>query len=320
LVFILIIERDARSIEEKKVLVASAFQRSFAGPLFMLLSACSFTVMNLMLKQATGDFGVWDIGFYRFCGGLIILGAVFRRKANPFRSGNRRLLLIRGCTGSVAFLLFIVSVRRLPVSLALMLLYAYPAFAALFSFWLFKEKASAGAWLCMASVLVGVVILMDPNGGVDVLGAGAAVFSAVVAGLTIAIIRRLKQTNGSVIIYFYFCLIGAMVTSPAFLYAPAIPGNFFQAMICAGIAVFSVLGHLAMNQGFGYCRSWEGGLYLTSEVVLTSLGGILLLGDSVGWRFFAGGALILGSAAALQVEQALRGKNLPADLDTRVGR
>jgi hypothetical protein len=26
----------------------------------MLLSACWFTVLNLLLKQATVDFGVWD--------------------------------------------------------------------------------------------------------------------------------------------------------------------------------------------------------------------------------------------------------------------
>jgi drug/metabolite transporter (DMT)-like permease len=272
----------------------------------MLLSAFWFMGLNLLLKQATLNFGIWDIGFFRFCGGLIVLGALFGRNANPFRSGHRRLLLIRGCTGSVAFLLFIFAVRRLPVSTALMLLYAYPAFAALFSTSLFKEKASALAWLCMAAVLTGVGILVNPSGGVDLFGAAAAVLSAVVSGLTIAIIRRLKQTNGSVIIYFYFCLIGTMVTAPAFLVSPVVPIDLPQALTCAGIVVFSVLGHLTMNHGFGYCRSWEGALYLSSEVVFTSLAGIALLGDPVGWRFFTGGALILGSAVAIQVEQALK--------------
>jgi hypothetical protein len=40
-----------------------------AGPFFMLLSACLFTAMNLLLKQAMADFRIWDIGFYRFFGG-----------------------------------------------------------------------------------------------------------------------------------------------------------------------------------------------------------------------------------------------------------
>jgi len=294
-----------------------AKQRVLAGPFFMLLSACFFTAMNLLLKQSMADFSVWDIGFFRFIGGLAILVALFGRHGNPFRSSDVKLLVIRGCSGSIAFIFFIFSVRRLPVSTALMLLYAYPAFAALFSSWLYHEKVSRRAWLCMAAVLAGVAILVDPAGGVDLFGTIAGILSAIFAGLTIAIIRRLKQTNGSVIIYLYFCVVGSLVTAPAFLYSPTIPVTLSQAMVCGGIVLSSILGQLTMNHGFGYCRSWEGGLYLTSEVVLTGLSGIVLLGDPVGWRFFAGGALILGSAVTIQIEQALRGRNNSMDLNVR---
>jgi hypothetical protein len=41
----------------------STRKSDLAGPLFMMLSACGFTVMNLLLKQSMTDFGVWDIGF-----------------------------------------------------------------------------------------------------------------------------------------------------------------------------------------------------------------------------------------------------------------
>jgi drug/metabolite transporter (DMT)-like permease len=294
-----------------------AKQRVLAGPFFMLLSACFFTAMNLLLKQSMADFSVWDIGFFRFIGGLAILVALFGRHGNPFRSPDVKLLVTRGCSGSIAFIFFIFSVRRLPVSTALMLLYAYPAFAALFSSWLYHEKVSRRAWLCMAAVLAGVAILVDPAGGVDLFGTIAGILSAIFAGLTIAIIRRLKQTNGSVIIYLYFCVVGSLVTAPAFLYSPTIPVTLSQAMVCGGIVLSSILGQLTMNHGFGYCRSWEGGLYLTSEVLLTGLAGIVLLGDPVGWRFFAGGALILGSAVTIQIEQALRERSNSMDLNVR---
>jgi len=294
-----------------------AKQRVLAGPFFMLLSACFFTAMNLLLKQSMADFSVWDIGFFRFIGGLAILVALFGRHGNPFRSPDVKLLVTRGCSGSIAFIFFIFSVRRLPVSTALMLLYAYPAFAALFSSWLYHEKVSRRAWLCMAAVLAGVAILVDPAGGVDLFGTIAGILSAIFAGLTIAIIRRLKQTNGSVIIYLYFCVVGSLVTAPAFLYSPTIPVTLSQAMVCGGIVLSSILGQLTMNHGFGYCRSWEGGLYLTSEVLLTGLAGIVLLGDPVGWRFFAGGVLILGSAVTIQIEQALRGRNNSMELNVR---
>ncbi len=286
-----------------------ARRSAVAGPMFMVLSAAFFTAMNLLLKQAVADFSVWDIGFYRFGGGLVVLTALFSRRGNPFRSPDIRLLFIRGATGSIAFLCFIVSVRRLPVSTALMLLYAFPAFAALFSSWLYREKVTATAWLCVAAVLTGVALLVDPTSGGDLPGTLAGIVSAVFAGLTVAIIRRLKQSNGSVVIYLYFCVVGTLTTLPGFLHAPAFPADSTQLLVCGGIVVTSILGQITMNHGFGYCRSWEGGLYLTSEVVLTSLAGVILLGDAVGWRFFAGGALILGSAVAIQVDQAVARRN-----------
>jgi len=287
--------------------------------MFMVLSAAFFTAMNLLLKQAVTDFSIWDIGFYRFGGGLVVLAALFSRRGNPFRSPDIRLLFVRGATGSIAFLCFIVSVRRLPVSTALMLLYAFPAFAALFSSWLYREKVTATAWLCVAAVLTGVALLVDPAGGGDLPGTLAGIVSAVFAGLTIAIIRRLKQSNGSVVIYLYFCVVGTLTTLPGFLHAPTFPADLTQLLVCGGIVVTSILGQITMNHGFGYCRSWEGGLYLTSEVVLTSLAGVILLGDAVGWRFFAGGALILGSAVAIQVEQAVARRNDRDRAEERAG-
>jgi drug/metabolite transporter (DMT)-like permease len=284
-------------------LLKSTSPSSVTGPLLMLLSACLFTAMNLLLKQAIADFRVWDIGFYRFFGGLVILTAVFGRHGNPFRSPDTKLLLIRGCSGSIAFVAFIFSVRMLPVSTALMLLYSFPAFAAVFSAWLYHEKVSAAGWLCLVLVLVGVGLLVDTAVGGDLLGYLAGMVSAVFAGLTIAFIRRLKQSNGSVVIYLYFCAVGAAVTAPFFLQDPVLPVSTHHVWVCGGIVVTSILGQLTMNQGFGYCRSWEGGLYLTSEMVFTALAGIVLLGEPAGWRFWTGGALVLGSAVTVQVQR-----------------
>ncbi len=258
------------------------------------------------------DFGIWDVGFYRFFGGLLLLLALFGRRGNPFHSGDTRLLILRGCTGSVAFMAYIFAVGRLPVSTALMLLYAYPAFAALFSAWLYREKVSASGWWCLVTVLSGVAILVNPAaggiaGGTSTLaGYLAGMLSAVFAGLTIAIVRRLKQSNGAVVIYLYFCAVGTVVTAPFFLSAPTLPRDAGQGALVAGIVLFSLLGQLVMNQGFGHCKSYEGGLYMTSEVVLTALAGIMLLDDPVDWRFWTGGALILASAVMIQLDRSLR--------------
>ncbi|MGW8188349.1 MAG: hypothetical protein ACWGNK_13815, partial [Desulfobacterales bacterium] len=56
-----------------------------AGPLFMLSAALLFTLLNIFIKLLGPQFRVWDIGFYRFCGGVLVLLAVFGRRGNPYR-------------------------------------------------------------------------------------------------------------------------------------------------------------------------------------------------------------------------------------------
>ena len=102
------------------------------------------------------------------------------------------------------------------------------------------------------------------------------------------------------------------MTLPGYVSSPTLPATWLQALVCGGIVLASILGQLMMNHGFGYCRSWEGGLYLMCELILTALAGILLFGDPVGWRFFTGAGLILGSALLLQLESVVNGRKAQA--------
>jgi threonine/homoserine efflux transporter RhtA len=97
-----------------------------AGPLIMLASALLFTVHNGFIKMIGPSFGGWDIGFYRFGCGLVILIAIFGWKGNLFKGHNPGLLIIRGITGSIAFLSLITAIRHIPLSTAMVLFYAFP--------------------------------------------------------------------------------------------------------------------------------------------------------------------------------------------------
>jgi drug/metabolite transporter (DMT)-like permease len=70
-------------------------------------------------------------------------------------------------------------------------------------------------------------------------------------------------------------------------------------VLIIGIILSSLTAQLLMNHGFLYCRGWEGGVFMSSEVVFTAIVGITFLGDPAGWRFWLGGLLILGSVTLL---------------------
>lgn len=286
-----------------------------AGPLFMLAAALLFTVLNLLIKLMGPAFTIWHIGFYRFCGGVIVLLLVFGRHGNPYRGHNVRLLIIRGLTGSAAFLSIITAIRLLPISTALVIFYAFPAFSAVFSYLIYGERISRAEIGCIAVVIVGIAVLFDFRLGGSFLGQVMALSGAAFAGLTVTLIRTLREKNGPVIIYLYFCTMGMLVTLPKFALNPLLPSGTLEWAMVLGIVFVSITAQLLMNQGFFYCRGWEGGVFMSSEVIFTAIVGIAFLGDPASWRFWVGGSLIFGSAVAMnrfKANHARREKRLAA--------
>lgn len=283
-----------------------------AGPLFMLSAALLFTLVNLLVKLLGPEYTVWSIGFYRFLGGAVMLLAVFGRHQNPYRGHNIRLLVIRGCTGCSAFICIVTAIRLLPVSTALIIFYSFPAFSAICSFIIYKERIGMFEIACITTVLIGVGILFDFQLAGGLLGQVIALVGAAFAGLTVTLIRSLREKNGPVTIYLYFCTMGILVTAPMFARHPILPSTPMEWGMILGFIFASLTGQLLMNQGFFYCRGWEGGVLMSSEVIFTATVGIIFLGDPVSWRFWIGGLTILISVIALNRLKSTGRNNLPA--------
>lgn len=282
-----------------------------AGPLLMLSAALLFTVLNLLVKTMGPAYTAWHIACIRFVGGLIVLVAIFGRHHNPYRGNNLRLLIIRGFTGSITFLCLVSAIRILPVSTALVIFYSFPAFSAVFSFLIYGERIRKPEVACIIMVMIGIGILFDFQPAGSLWGQAIALLSGCFAGLTVTLIRALRQSNGPVVIYLYFCTIGTLVTLPKFILNPVVPASLMEWTMISGIILVSVSAQLLMNQGFFFCKGWEGGIYMTSEVIFTAAVGIVFLSDPTNWKFWGGGLLILGSAVAMNRLKASSARNLP---------
>jgi len=287
-------------------------EAAVAGPLFMLSAALLFTLVNTLVKLLGPEYTVWSIGFYRFLGGAVMLLAVFGRHKNPYRGHNIRLLIIRGCTGCSAFICIVTAIRLLPVSTALIIFYSFPAFSAICSFIIYKERIGMLEIACITAVLIGVGILLNFQLEGGLLGQIIALVGAAFAGLTVTLIRSLREKNGPVTIYLYFCTMGILVTAPMFARHPILPASPVEWGMVLGFIFASLTAQLLMNQGFFYCRGWEGGVLMSSEAIFTATVGIIFLGDPVSWRFWIGGLTILISVIALNRLKSIGRNNLLA--------
>ncbi len=270
-----------------------------AGPLFMLSAALLFTLMSTIVKLMPDHYTVWHLGFIRCFGGMILLTSIFSRRKNPFKGHNIPLLILRGCTGSLAFFFVVSALRLLPMSTAVVLFYSYPAFAALFGFLIYKERVNRFQIACIGVLLAGVAILFDFRLSTSALGQAMALMGAVLSGFTVTVIRTLREYNGPVIIYFYFCTMGTLATLPFCLTHPVMPQTAVEWTMIFGIIATSVAAQLLMNQGFFFCKGFEGAAYMSSETLFAAMVGIVFLMEPVSWHLFAGALLIVGAGLAM---------------------
>jgi drug/metabolite transporter (DMT)-like permease len=283
---------------------------SATGSILMLASAFNFAILDSLVKILGPSFRVWDIAFYRFGCGMLLLTALFCWYGNPFKGHNQKLMVINGLISAMGFLALVTSIRLIPISTAMVLFYSFPAFAALFSSVIFKEKIKIIELLYIFVTFLGVMLLFEFHWRGSLFGQAMGLLAGIFIGLSITVVRKLREQDGPVVIYLYYCLVGIATSFPLFIVDPRLPQIGTEWLILGGIVLSSVCAMLLMNMGFRYCKSWEGGLFLSSELVFTSLFGFFFLHELVTWRFLGGGLLILASVIALNISNARKSSPL----------
>lgn len=278
------------------------------GILLMLAAALCFTIQSLAVKMSASQLSVWQVGAGRFVVGLISMLLIWRMAKIDLWGNRRGALIIRGLLGPAAFLCQVASVQMLPISMAMVLFFMFPIFAALVSIWLNHEPVGPLGWLLIGGAFAGLVVIIQPDKGLSGLGLGhlMAVLGALGAGMATSMIRYLRSDNNIVTLYFYVCLIGILVTAVPVATAPEgpLPGGSIGWI---GLIVSSFLalgGQMAMNHGFKFIAAGAGGVIMMSQVILAGVIGVTYLGEPLTWQLVVGAALILSCGLALSRLQA----------------
>jgi drug/metabolite transporter (DMT)-like permease len=153
--------------------------------------------MNAAAKLAGAHVSVWHIGVGRFGLGLLVIPPLVKALGLSLWGKQPFLLTVRGLCGSVAFLLFVASLQWIPLSVALILFYLYPAFTTLLSPWVTGEPTARSAWLFIGCAFIGIILILWPSETSAALNPGHlfAVIASVLCALTLLLVRRLSKDN-----------------------------------------------------------------------------------------------------------------------------
>lgn len=131
----------------------------------MLVAAACFTIMNVLIKEASAKFalGSGELVFWRMLFSTVALGAAAVLRRDTFRTPHWKNHLNRSMVGTGAMLLLFYAVTHLPLATGVTLSYTSSIFLAVFSFLILKERISVYTQAVLLLGFAGVVLLLNPS-------------------------------------------------------------------------------------------------------------------------------------------------------------
>jgi len=271
-----------------------------SGFWLMLLAAFVFSLADILTKYLTSQFSIMQIAFIRFLlGGIILWPILFSRRIS-LKGTHTWILILRGFFGTFSFFCLLKSIALIPLANAIVLFYTFPLFVVLFSFLLFKTPIKKEELFLIGVGLVGIYILINPDFHSFNTGYIFGILSSGMGGVAMVLIHKARQTNGPLIIYFYFCLAGGMLSFPFFVKEFRAP-SFHLGILLVFLGLMLMVGQVLMNQAFKFCKASEGSLIMMSEIVFAGIAGFLIFKDPLTFHFLIGAFLIIGSGVGLNL-------------------
>ena len=220
------------------------------GILYMFLSVCTFSVMDLLVKWSE-DYPTGEVLFFRgFFGLLPTYFLIPKNKLKTFYKTTRlKEHLFRCLTGLMALIAIVIALRELPLAVVVSLSYAAPLFITILSIFLLSEKVGVFRWLAVLIGFIGVVVISEPGfDEMNIYYLLPLIFCIGMALVTITI-RKLSTTEPIWLISIFFTItisIAGLVTIPMGWIMP----NFQDFILLALIGVTGGSANLFLTQSY----------------------------------------------------------------------
>lgn len=270
----------------------------YRGPILFLLSSFLFAVMGVFVKMASPFVSANEIALVRFVIGIILSITLAGAGRISLASSHKKLLVARGVFGGLAVVFFFAAIEKGTLTNATVLNNTYPLFATLWAAVYLKEKINSSIVLPLTASLIGIVLLTHPDFREIRYGDILGLISGLLAGFSIVIIRKLRQTESAWSVFFYLSIFGA-----AFSGAAAIPNFKIPEPEIAGYIVmagiFGTVGQVIMTSAYKYTTASLGSVLSMSTAMFAAFFGMVFMGEMLTIMESAGALVILISSAYL---------------------
>jgi len=222
------------------------------GFLYMFISVCAFSIMDLIVKWSD-SYPLGQVIFFRgFFGMLLYFLIMPKDRIKNFYYTKRPGLHFRRCFfGLIALLAIFTALRNLPLATVVSISFAAPIFTTILSIFLLSEKVGLFRWIAVLVGFIGIIIITEPGlSSLNIYFIYPLIFCLGMSYVAITI-RQLSTSEPVWLISLYF---SATITLASFFTIPYgwIMPDIKDLMLLMSIGILGGAANLWLGQSYKF--------------------------------------------------------------------
>jgi len=279
--------------------------KNLLGILLMTLGMFSLSINDIIYKNLTMNFPVWEAVFFRaFSGSIISLYLVYHSGINSIKTKKPVRHFVRAFSAVCCVVLYIFGIKYLLLSENIAIAHSAPIIAALLAVPILGEKIGIHRMLAIVIGFIGVIVIVKPGTDLfqlkSLLPIGSAFFMASVYLTT----RSLMNTESSTSIVFYYSF-ALLFTSLIFFPSDFVIPDTFNLILALSLGIMGSMGHYFMSQAARHADVAVTSPFEYSSFIFVGLMGYLFFYEIPSQSVVLGGSLIILSGVYVAYRERL---------------
>ena len=279
--------------------------KNLLGILLMTLGMFSLSINDIIYKNLTMNFPVWEAVFFRaFSGSIISLYLVYHSGIKSIKTKKPVRHFVRAFSAVGCVVLYIFGIKYLLLSENIAIAHSAPIIAALLAVPILGEKIGIHRMLAIVIGFIGVLVIVKPGTDLfqlkSLLPIGSAFFMASVYLTT----RSLMNTESSTSIVFYYSF-ALLFTSLIFFPSNFVIPDTFNLIFALSLGIMGSMGHYFMSQAARHADVAVTSPFEYSSFIFVGLMGYLFFYEIPSQSVVLGGSLIILSGVYVAYRERL---------------
>lgn len=275
------------------------------GIALMLVSAAAIICMHAAIRHVSNEgMHAFEIAFFRNAFGVVVMFPLFLRYGSALLKVNRPGLMgVRALLNIIAMLCYFYAITVAPFADVSALSFTAPIFATAMAALFLKETVGSKRWIAILIGFTGAMVIIRPGFAEVDIGLVLALFSSLVWGFVIILIKILTRTDSSIAITLFMGLLMTPLSLIPAVFVWQWP-SLDQYVWLLFIGLLGTLGQVTLTEALKYGET---------AVVMPFDFTKLILAAIIGWFFFleiptvftwAGGFIVFAAATYIAIRES----------------